>query len=154
MDLEAMEHTTAAEVKGVDDDSELMLHPKSKPKRKQNEADKAWRCCSCRLKESSKVIQSLAAAQTDPVVNQKRSSIANYVKDNLLYFPERKYKQAKSTITKLIMDLEEDDTEDDEHLPVGFGRGDGQASSSLQPQPVYPQSSCGSSSSSSSQCEF
>ena len=129
-DLEAQERAAATEQVDVDDDSDCML-PKMKNRRKSDEADSALGMMQNRLKESSQVIQSLAAARTEQPANPKRSSFVNYVKDTLLQFSERKYKKAKSTITKLIMNLDENDSES-EDLQYHFDRGNVPACNNLR----------------------
>ena len=124
-----------------------------KNRRKSDEADSALGMLQNRLKESSQVIQSLAAARTEQPANPKRSSFANYVKDTLLQFSERKYKKAKSTITKLIMDLDENDSES-EDLQYHFDRGNVPACSNLQSHSTQSLASQGYVPPSSSQNEF
>ena len=149
-DLEAMEQAAAAENVDVDDDSELMRPPKPKPKRKQDKIDTALEMLQCRLKESSQIMQNLATASADPGVNPKRSFFTSYVKDTLQNFSDRKYKKAKSVITKQIMNLEDDDTEDDENPTAGLDREDKTDS----PQTSQSVSSFGSVPVSTSQCGF
>lgn len=70
-----------------------------------------------RVEESGTILKDLSKVQQQPIT--ARTAFANYVRDSLLTMSKAKYKKAKSTINRLLYELMDDDSDDDNSNDMG-----------------------------------
>jgi hypothetical protein len=117
----------------------LSSAPSSSRKRPQDPDSALLESLQKRVSESGIILKNLSKDQQQPIT--ARTTFVNYVKDSLLTMSKAKYKQARSTINRLLSDLMEENSDDDipsaMELPIPAIH---QASHSQPPHPLRPSS--------------
>ena len=72
-----------------------------------------------RVAESGSILKDLSKAQLQPITS--RTSFASYVKDSLLTMSKANFKKARSSINRLLTDLMDEDSDDDDDMPGATG---------------------------------
>ena len=139
-DLDAAETACADMEIGLD---ELTPNPSSTPsssrKRPQDPDSALLESLQKRVAESGTILKDISKAQQQPIT--ARTAFADYVKDSLMTMSKVKYKKARSTISRLLSDLMDEESDND--IPSAMEapiQATQQASHSQQPHPLRPSS--------------